>query len=1132
MTDHEKPSASDNDPRRQLLDDDPPPVHSRRQRPVTLIACAAILFVLILIVLLNIDSGVDQRSAVDDTDIPELITPRALDRESEGDDPFALRRGFQPQLARGGWIQIAGEDGQLAQQYRCERLDPRPDGWLDMTQPEMEIYLQRNRILTLRGDSAIAHAPSNAIESGTVTGNVIVKLFEAPDGTTIDVRNDEPTMTVETDEASFDNFLGEIRCDDWVTITTPQLELPGRQLSLLHDDRNNRFQLRIQHYDYIRLFDQDATAVAEASRPQNQNVDAPMSGSRFASQQQSLRVHPASMTRVEPRPTQATHSHANDTEATFYLLTLRERVRIDQGEPAERRIAVGERMEMIFSSESEGLSDQPETGAALSRRTVPTVASPIQTDGPQPRSTYERLAMLSVGTTAGAENDIEHLMGPGITLVRGEGPLTILPLEDDDRRRPADPRDTYVQLTGSPVLLCDMAGDSEATGEMFTYITTNKQAELIGSPSHPLMLDSPELAAGGERFRFRDVDRAGGFVGPGWMISRDRAPGERGLSACAGLPASAVAFAGRRGHAPPLVPDDEPELQITWEEGMDLIFDNDDDSDGRIREAIFKGNVRVTAEEFTLNAGEMTVGFPKDGDADTRAIESIHAREHVRVMGVGAESGEIQSRDLHLTLERNTDGETIPKTMLATGEVQAMEDDHIIWSDSLHVTFIERTEAPADDAEAELDDRAERADTRRDRNVEVDKLIAETDVQVLLADGTRAFADRLDGDGIRETLELTGDNVFIVSDTMIMDQGRRLILDRNAGTATSPGPGQLRLYEQSVVPVQRERIRRPVVDERNNRQELRVRWREQMIYDGTFNDGAGSVDFRGDVAAVAEPSPIERSTMTGQSLVLEFVHVETEPNDNSEADTDNHGEAETNSPPLARASRELSLLLARRDAKLESHTWRDAGREDEPNIFYVAGQHVEYHPLASEALVVGDGELLIHNLHDDGNRETSTDAPFGSRGSTMMTWSRQLHMTNPVDEIYQLVVDGDITARHRDLDGETSWMTCDRLDATIVRELSEPQLEARHGLDFGGSSRLERLKATGGVNVNTDHRDIACDTFDYDVPSGIGRATAERPNVVAIQTMGSPGVTTAQEILWNMERDTIRILQPAGAGPN
>jgi len=43
---------------------------------------------------------------------------------------------------------------------------------------------------------------------------------------------------------------------------------------------------------------------------------------------------------------------------------------------------------------------------------------------------------------------------------------------------------------------------------------------------------------------------------------------------------------------------------------------------------------------------------------------------------------------------------------------------------------------------------------------------------------------------------------------------------------------------------------------------------------------------------------------------------------------------------------------------------------------------------------------------------------------------------------------------------------------------------------------------------------------------------AEPPRVVAVQPAGSPGVTTAQEILWNMEQDTIRIVRPAGSGPN
>jgi hypothetical protein len=1128
MTDQYQRPYSSNDPRRQLLDDDPPPIRRNRRRPLLIIAGGVILFTLIIIVLINMDRQYDPQTTFDDSEFAELIAPRALDRDDLGDDTFDMRRGFQPQLSRGGWIQIADEHGRLAQQYRCERLDPLPDGWLRMDKPEMEVYLSRNRVLTLRGDSAHAHAPSNAIESGTVTGNVVVKLFEAPEGREIDVVNDQPALVVNTDEASFDNFLGEIRCNDWVTINTPQLELPGRHLSLLHDDQNNRFQLRIQHFDYIRLFDDRATTLAVHETSKRPNVHTPKGSSRVAERiphdRPSPAVRLASMTRtVERQP--ATPQHSPD-DATHYLLTIDDRVRIDQGELASRRIATGDRLELIFSTESEGIQDRNANAPNDATRTIAQRStSRTALHGPQPRSTYETIAMMSLAAIEPDDESIEHLLGPGITLVRGEGPLTIAPLDDADARRPADQKDAYVELRGSPVTLCDVPGDSEAFGAMFTYATVNKQIELIGSDSHPLLVDSPELAAGGERFRFSDLDGVGGFDGPGWMVGRERPRGERSSMACHRLPSSALASAGARLPAPPIQPEEEPELQITWDEGMNLIFE-DEGERSHISKAIFRGNVRVTSAEFVLNAGEMTVGFPKDAGGDTRAIETIHAQHNVRVVGAGTD-GEIQCQDLFLTLEQDDGGETLPKTMRATGDVQAMEDDHILWADSLFVTFRKRTEAE-EDAALGVDAEDDVADRRR--NVEVDEVTAQTDVQVLLADGTRAFADRLFGEGAEETLELTGESVFIVSDAVMIDQGSSLIFNRKTGLVVGDGPGVFRSYQRSIMPEQRDRIRRPVVDAQTNPLELHVRWQERMTFDSEFNNGAGAVDFRGDVDAVAEPNPLERSTMKGQALTLEFVHA---PLDDDE-DEESLAVPDEGAPLLSRSRRDLSLLLARRDAKLESHTWDNPEREGEHNVFYVAGQHVEYRPPTNEALVVGDGELLIHNVLERGEDRPQTSAPFGSRGTTTMTWSRRLHLTNPLDELYQLAVNGEITMRHRDPAGKLSWMTSETLDATMVRISPEASDEPRRrgGLDFGGSTQLERVRAGGGVNVNTDQREVVCDDFDYDVRTGIARATAERPGVVAMQTIGTLGVTTAQEIVWNMELDTIRIARPAGVGAN
>lgn len=1087
-------------PRRQLLDDDPPPIRRRSARSISLIAAAAVFGALLIIVVMNIDPEADS----DDNDdaVIELVTPAPLtDDERQGVDPEA-GVAMQPRLERGGWVQFTDrETGRLAQQYRCDRLDPNPEGmpqgWLRMEQPRMEIYLKNNRVVTLAGESAVAYAPHRAIEMGTVSGNVVLNLYETEANRDVDPARDQPALTVTTDEASFESFLGEIRCDDWVRIETPRLRIPGNTLSLLVDDQNDTIQLRIERYEYIRLF---TPAEPSPSRTAMHGRGATLaSHSRQTAPPESSRSNAASP--VQDRPAAAA---AEKTQ--FYLLTLRDRIRIDQDSRSQRRQARGERLELVFSMESEGLDSavaqtrpmiefwDTDPGASM------TAATPIG-------SWTNALAATAIGIAPPDEASIDSLLGPDITLIRGDGPLTVVPL-DDPARRPPTASDAILELTGAPVALCDLAGESQAFGERVRYNSADDRIELLGSEAHPLHIDAPEVLASGDRFWVNNRESRAGFDGAGWLVSGARARTDDFALACAGTGAEIP---------PRSASDGSPQLEITWDSGMNLEFAEDagDERKSRIRTTRFTGNVRVRSEEFTLDAHEVRVTFPASSDTRDQ-IESIHASGDVRVLGV-EQAGSILCDDLDLDLVQSSTGRTIPKLMLATGDVQAIDEDQIIWADVLRVRFIEPTTAPPSDQPKVDEDRLV------SRDVLVEELFAEHDVQVLLANGTRAFADRLVGDGVREAVVLTGDDVIIVNEGMILDQGTRLELDRTTGSA--PGPGRLRIFEQPLIVPKRSRVQRPSLEETQNPLQVVATWREAMHFDNTFNDGAGSVDFRGNVDVLSHPSPLERTTMVGDALTLEFRHAD---------ETSEAVESEPSSPlNVPHGRRELSKLIARGNAKIESHEWRSPDHAEESRIFYVAGRLVEFDNRSGAALAVGDVELLLHDPWPEENASGDGATPFGAKGSTMLRCSKQARLTPRLDNVFDLLASGDVELRHRDLQDVSSWLTCAELEATVVRSEDTSNNALDHSstrLDLGGSGTLERVHATGGAIVRTDQRDIQCDSFDYDVPSAIARLSAENGRNVIIQTRGSAGVTRARQIVWHLDRDVIRITQPAGSG--
>ena len=1104
------------DPRKQLLDDSPPkPVRSGPNRAVMTIAAAVILGILMLVVVFNLDSQRDAGIDDDFDDLRELVAPRQLTDQDRSRGDIDFQRGFQAELARGGWVQIADrETGQLQQQYRCERLDPNPEGlgagWLRLDRPEMEIYLTGDRVVTLTGQTAYAYAPHRGIEMGTITDEVILRLFEAGADGQIDLDRDEPALVVRTDEASFDHFLGEIRCDDWVDIKTPRLQMPGRQLNLLVSDQDNTIQLRVESYDYIRLLDEQAQTQRAVARHRDNFSSRPVRW--FVNESHAVRSELAGSRRIVPANLVSAETRRRDDAATFYLLTARENIRIDQGDAAVRKEAHGDQLRMVFSAESEGLdrghagrSTEPKARGRFAAHNHPlTMDDRVESDrtiGPP----GERLPRGEVDSSM-----LESLLGEGITIVRGDGPLTIVPL-DDPALRPDESRDAWFELMGRPVTFVDRESESEAVGRSMRYTTVSRRIEMEGTSEHPMHVVSPDLEAGGERFVLHQTENRGGFEGAGWLVRREAGSGFGRGAVRVSSEDNGPADNGPRS-------EPSPELQVTWEEGMDLVFeDPETETDretrgGRLREAVFRGRVRVSTDEFLLNAEEMTVGFPT-GAEEMNQIESIHARNRVRVLGVGTQ-GAIRCEDLTLDLTVTPDGRSVPTLMVATGDVEAIDDDQIIWADSLRVTF--RTDEVAAPTSEQSDD----GDSLFGREgLQVDQLIARENVQVLLADGTRAYAELLEGDGREEQVELSGGNVAIVSDKMIMDQGERIILNRRTGKASSPGPGQLRLYRDPVTDPRRERTPRPVIDDVVNPMEVRTRWRDSMTYDGRFNEGAGAIDFRGEVDVRAEPDENELNLMTGDSLTLEFLFVDVLPE-----------HVEPGEPVEPAERRELSLMLARGDARLESRAWDDERQRENPRIFYVAGQHVEYRPLRRNALVVGDGELLIHDPHGDEAGRDQT--PFGTKGSTMMSWRRQLRLEHRVDQVYDLFASDQVELQHHALDGAISTMTGDQIEAVIVRaDRRDGTGEHPETFDFGGGAQIERLRGEGGIILKTDQREIDCDSFDYDVPNALARASARPGRVLAVQTTGVPGVLTAEEVIWNMERDSIRITRAAGTTP-
>ncbi|MDG2423008.1 MAG: hypothetical protein P8M22_03420 [Phycisphaerales bacterium] len=1018
---------------------------------------------LILAIILIVDRPAEENKLAQADDVIDLIGPENLDAGS-GDsiaDMVDPRMGLN--LPRGGWIQVADSDGRLAQQYRCQHLDPDPvelDAyWIEMERPEVELYMSRNRLVTLTGDSALAYAPHRALEEGQFNGNVRIEMYDPVDGQPADPLIDTPALIIRTPRATFDNFLGKIACEGRIELETPREEMAGRDLQILLNDQDQRIEyLRMAKLDFLR-------------------IRATPTPPRTARKQTTARL-----VRRQLPPTTA--PAASDDPASFYRLTLHDGVRIRQGDGPSARTAIGEELNLTFSLESEQL-EQP---------TASTSAPAIVYSTAPPNIPALAASMVMGTTMLEQNNDI---------IVTCGGEVTMVPLIELSEHL-EDPRDARLNLLGSPVRIEDPQRRLRITCPEVQYHTLAKRFDLLGDESTDVDLLTDRFRAEGSWMWASPEFGEAGFIDPGTIEVIAGSPLAQAVQQEAGNESYLTGMA-----VDPTEEGDDSavQLKLTWQGGVDIEFDPDDpqgngpDGDPALRSILFRDEVAVRSDDGTIDCGSLRMNFT-----------------------------------------RGQDGGSEPERMVALENVRARNDDQTLWTDQLIVTM----EALPDDAPAQA---AAGEDDLLGGRVNVKDFLATGDVQVVLADGGRAFADRLEGDARQEIAVLTGNNVTVARKEMLIDHGRRLVISRLDGTANWDGPGEARLLRYPLDVSEDRRIDRPEIptappagnaDDRQANDDIdrgpitmRARWNDQMVYDSRHNDGAGSLELKGKVAVIADGSPTERSTMDGESLTLQFAFA---PEDNAAANASDTPARPANDPldisGLEQNSRVLETLIAKGDARLEHREWIGPRREDLPKVFYIAAKHITWNDLTVQAEVIGDGTMVIREPERPGEA-IEAEGPFSGPGTTRFVWSKRLDMDRKPGNRFELSMLGNVEGIYKGAtDDDIATVTANRIDAMTKRSSIKEAADQDNPLDFQGDMEIERLRAEGTVYLATPRRRADANVVDYDTRTQIATLTARPGRKVSIVTEGSPLPVKATKMVWNMDPriDSIQLVEPSGTG--
>ena len=289
--------------------------------------------------------------------IEDLVAPKPL-TDAEREAAQQHRGGATTvQLDQGAWVQVAGKDGRVAQQYTAQKIDPQPGAFMSMTEPRTVFYMEDGRVATLRANSGRVHVPNRALESGTFNGDVVIRFYRPSPGAVVNLAKDSPSMILESEQLEFDQVLNQIGCQSAFRLTTDILTFDGEGLDLLlGSDGKSIERLTVDHplgpivIDRARQSRTQASAMPQQLAP-NTILMTPVS--MPAEGRENFYANAPAQAAAAPAPAER-----------FYRLELHDDVEILRYSTVDRAWSKGDELVAIFTLKSDLVSKEIVMNAA------------------------------------------------------------------------------------------------------------------------------------------------------------------------------------------------------------------------------------------------------------------------------------------------------------------------------------------------------------------------------------------------------------------------------------------------------------------------------------------------------------------------------------------------------------------------------------------------------------------------------------------------------------------------------------------------------------------------------------------------------------------------------------------------
>ncbi|HWE02388.1 MAG TPA: hypothetical protein VG326_08240 [Tepidisphaeraceae bacterium] len=831
-----------------------------------------------------------------------------------------------------------------------------------------------------------------------------------------------------------------------------------------------------------------------------------------------------------------------------YLATFYDNVRIVQGEEA---LITAERMDVDFTTRKDA---PPPAGApsvtgheSATRPAGATVRPPAQPGVPAP-ARPQSAAQKSAGKPAATQP------GPPPVVIYWTGKLAMFPAKGN--RPAAAAGDAIVELTGKPVNIrrsppAPQEGDAVQAARV-VYHTGDGSVKLFNSPSAPKVIINkivngkidPQTTVTTDTLDYA-IDANGRkfavLTGPGHALA----------------PVESSAEKQSKNKKP-----SDQKMDVRWTRGAKVYFAANGQNDQAVEHMDLAGDVDVKHPQLAMQSQALSLFFepapktpaavlpvaagakPTPKESSQAELKRVFASDAVHCVLAG-QNGKKQTIDCS-TLEMRTakapDGKFYARTVDAEGAVHAYDEDQDLRSGIVLLT-LKPAKPPASKAgptasgagaAKKIAATQGTADPAEGGAVELEKMIARQDVQVINKEGSRATGSELivttSEDGANH-VRLTGAPLASVIDAKKnVVTGPLITVDPKTGIAHVIGAGNMHMLQEQT--------------DGSKPRPMDVAWTDRADMDGAQN----RMDVLGDVIVKTLDTEGAMNTATGDRVHIDLVKKalpatrpapraaaqpagKDKPANGMQMDVMKDKDARTIT--ITGASAKVKSTLAGSDGVIVRQ-------------FVIIGPRIIYQLLDSPELpaktlwVPSAGQMFMGDHRPPekpkAGAKKGDEDDTGGRGDTAFKWERQLVYS---EARRQAVMTGDVIIVHQP-EGKESAQGPVRINADQVTAWFDPikpdgkpaTKPARATSDPQTSMQLKNLTADGHVTITRAASTLTADAVEYDprthwmVAHGTDTVDAKYED-----SQNTTASKSAHDMAWNTQTWNIKAAGPRLVNP-